>query len=42
MTTEKIFPINEPFYDIPQATTFKEIIDNSEKLYSAAARRAPE
>lgn len=35
MTTERIFPINEPFYEIPQITTFKEMIDNSEKLYSS-------
>lgn len=35
MTTEKIFPINEPFYEIPHITTFKEMIDRSEKLYSS-------
>lgn len=35
MTNEKIFPVNEPFYEIPQITTFKEMIDNSEKLYSS-------
>lgn len=35
MTTERIFPINEPFYEIPQITTFKEMIDRSEKLYSS-------
>ncbi len=35
MTNEKIFPVNEPFYEIPQINTFKEMIDNSEKLYSS-------
>lgn len=35
MINEKIFPINEPFYKVPQITTFKEMIDNSEKLYSS-------
>lgn len=34
MTNEKIFPVNEPFYKIPHITTFKEMIDNSEALYS--------
>ncbi len=35
MTTEKIFPMTEPFYSIPQIKTFKEMIDNSEAMYSS-------
>ena len=32
---EKLFPLNEPFYNIAQIRTFKELIDRSEQLYSS-------
>ena len=34
MSVERIFPINRPYYDLPQIETFKEMIDRSESLYS--------
>lgn len=34
MTIETIHPMTQPFYEIKQIETFKELIDNSEKLYS--------
>ena len=34
MSVERIFPINRPYYDLPQVETFKEMIDRSESLYS--------
>ncbi|MCH5191211.1 MAG: AMP-binding protein [Oscillospiraceae bacterium] len=34
MSTESIFPINEPFYETRKIETFKQLIDESERLFS--------
>ncbi|MGN1161403.1 MAG: AMP-dependent synthetase/ligase [Candidatus Fimenecus sp.] len=34
MTAESLFPINEPFYEVRMIENFKELIDQSEQLYS--------
>ena len=34
MTAESLFPINEPFYETRMIENFKELIDQSEQLYS--------
>ena len=32
MSVERIFPINRPYYDLPQVETFKEMILQGVKL----------
>ena len=34
MTYEANFPVNKSFYEVNEIRTFKELIDNSERLYS--------
>lgn len=34
MSTKSIFPINEPFYETRKVETFKQLIDESERLFS--------
>ena len=34
MNYEPAFPKNQPFYEVKRIETFKELIDNSESLYS--------
>ena len=34
MTYEANFPVNKSFYEVNEIKTFKELIDNSERLYS--------